>query len=261
MHSYKKSILQCSIALLLLFFVGQPSMAQQNISIQDFKSYQFAAPRVAKAYQDYAGKLQALFQKENFSWPPKDILIRSFKAHNEMEIWVKDNNVDTYRLLKTYPICALSGILGPKRWQGDRQVPEGYYFISDFNPRSDFYLSLMLNYPNYSDLILGNKEQPGGDIYIHGGCVTVGCMPMTNEGIEEIYTLCMAAKLNGQTNIPVHIFPVRFNKNAIDFLSREYGNDPVKQRFWLNLKAGYDYFEKNHKIFPVMYNSEGKYVY
>lgn len=260
--TFLKNLLQPIVFVLLLLCVGfSPVVAQQNISVQDFKSYQFAAPRVSKAYQDYAGKLQALFQKENFKWPPKNILIRSFKAHNEMEIWVKDDGVDTYRLFKTYPICALSGTLGPKRWQGDRQVPEGYYFISDFNPRSDFYLSLMLNYPNYSDLILGNKQQPGGDIYIHGGCVTVGCMPMTNEGIEEIYTLCMAARLNGQTNIPVHIFPVRFNKTTVNFLVREYGNAPSKQRFWLNLKAGFDYFEKHHKILPVMYNHEGKYVY
>lgn len=234
--------------------------AQQNVSIQDFKNFQFAAPRVADAYQNYAGQLQASFAKENFSWPPKNILIRSFKAHNQMEVWVKDNGVDTYRLFKTYPICALSGTLGPKRWNGDRQVPEGYYFISQFNPRSDFYLSLMLSYPNYSDRVLGDKSSLGGDIYIHGGCVTIGCMPMTNPGIEEIYTLCLIAKLNGETNIPVHIFPVRFDKVTINFLSREY-NDPVKQRFWLNLKAGYDYFNKYHKIFPVMYNKEGAYVY
>jgi len=111
----KTACRKVACALLLLLTMGQVAKAQQNISAADFKDYQFAAPRVAKAYQDYAGKLQALFQQENFSWPPKDILIRSFKAHNEMEIWVKDNGVDTYRLLKTYPICALSGALGPKR--------------------------------------------------------------------------------------------------------------------------------------------------
>lgn len=237
------------------------AMAQQNLSAQDFKAFQLSAPRVANAYQTYAGQLEQQFKEKHFSWPPKDILIRSFKAHNKMEIWVKDDGVDTYRLFKEYPICALSGILGPKRWQGDRQVPEGYYFISDFNPRSDFYLSLMLSYPNYSDRVLGNKSDLGGDIYIHGGCVTIGCMPMTNAGIEEIYTLCLIAKSNGQNNIPVHIFPVRFNTTTINFLDKEYGNSASNHRFWLNLKAGYDYFEKYHKIFPVMYNKEGQYVY
>ena len=238
-----------------------PSFAQQNFSAQDFRAYQLSAPRVADAYRTYAGQLQQQFKGKHFNWPPKDILIRSFKAHNRMEIWVKDDGVDTYRLFKEYPICALSGALGPKRWQGDRQVPEGFYFISEFNPRSDFYLSLMVSYPNYADRILGDKNDLGGDIYIHGGCVTIGCMPMTNEGIEEIYTLCLIAKSNGQNNIPVHIFPVRFNTTTINFLDKEYGNSTSNHRFWLNLKAGYDYFEKYHKTLPVMYNKEGQYVY
>lgn len=229
--------------------------------VQDFKSYQMSAPRVQKAYRENAGKLRQEFENKNLNWPPKDLLIRSFKAHNEMQVWVKDYNVDTYCLFKDYRICALSGSLGPKRWEGDRQVPEGYYFIADFNPNSEFDLSLMLNYPNYSDLILGDSEHPGGDIYVHGGCVTVGCMPMTNPIIEEIYTLCLVARINGQKNIPVHVFPVRFNDTTLDFLQREYANAPIKQRFWLNLKAGYDYFQKHHKIFPVMYNPKGDYVY
>jgi len=245
----------------LFFFSSHSLFAQGDFSSANFQSYQLSAPRVAKAYADYSGKLKADFQAKHLVYPPQEIMLRAFKAHNEMEVWVRDRNADTFTLFKKYRICALSGVLGPKRWEGDRQVPEGYYFISDFNPKSDFYLSLMLSYPNYSDLVLGNKSNPGGDIYIHGGCVTIGCMPMTDAGIEEIYTLCLAARLNGQTNIPVQVFPVRFNKTGLDFLGREYADDTTLQRFWINLKAGYDYFEKNHKILPVMYNQQGKYVY
>lgn len=229
--------------------------------VNTFKNYQFGAPRVAKAYSQYNETLKKEFKEKNLNYPPNEIYIRAFKAHNEFEIWVRNKGVDTFTMFKKYKICALSGSLGPKRWEGDRQVPEGFYFISDYNPKSDFYLSLMLNYPNYSDLILGNKATPGGDIYIHGGCVTVGCMPMQDAGIQEIYTLCLNTRLNGQTNIPVHVFPVRFNKTGLNFLGREYGDDTTRQRFWINLKAGYDYFEKNHKILPVMYNQEGKYIF
>jgi len=254
----------CAIAAVLFLFsflCGQKLFAQEDMNKDNFKSYQFAAPRVAKAYSEYNIPLKQAFEKKNLSYPPQEMLIRVFKAQNEFEVWVRSKNIDTFTLFKTYKICALSGVLGPKRWEGDRQVPEGYYFISDFNPKSDFYLSLLLNYPNYSDLILGNKMNPGGNIYIHGGCVTVGCMPMTNAGIEEIYTLCLETRLNGQVNIPVHIFPVRFNKAGINFLGREYADNMDRQRFWINLKAGYDYFEKHHKLLPVMYNQEGKYVF
>jgi murein L,D-transpeptidase YafK len=239
-------------------FFSQRSGAQD---INIFRNYQLSAPRVAKAYAQYDQVLNKEFKEKNLQYPPKEMYIRAFKAHNEFEVWVKNEDADTFTLFKQYKICALSGSLGPKRWEGDRQVPEGFYFISDFNPKSDFHLSLLLNYPNYSDLILGNKATPGGNIYIHGGCVTVGCLPMQDAGIQEIYTLCLNARLNGQTNIPVHVFPVRFNKTGLNFLGREYADDADRQRFWINLKAGYDYFEKNKKILPVMYNQEGKYVF
>lgn len=226
-----------------------------------FKAFQLSMPRVAQAYAQYDGILKDEFQKKGLSYPPKDIYLRSFKAQNELEVWVKNQGVDTYTLFKTYRVCALSGSLGPKRWEGDRQVPEGLYFINHFNPKSDFHLSMLVSYPNYSDLVLGNKETPGGDIYIHGACYTVGCLPMTDPIIKELYILCLNARFNGQNNIPIHIFPTRFSKSSVGFLAKEYGNDEIKHRFWLNLKAGYDYFEKYHKILPVMYTKEGKYVF
>lgn len=225
------------------------------------RNYQMSMPRVAKAFAAYNEQLRQEFTKKGLSYPPKQIYIRVFKSQNEMEVWAKNDNADTFTLFKTYKICALSGSLGPKRWEGDRQVPEGLYFISDFNPNSDFYLSLLVSYPNYSDVTLGNQQNLGGDIYIHGGCMTVGCMPMTDPGIQEIYTLCLNARMNGQTNIPVHIFPTRFNRAGLNFLGREYENDEAKQRFWINLKAAYDKFEKTHQLFPVMYNQQGKYVF
>lgn len=247
----------CLGFLTLLLNLG--AQAQPDISV--FKNYQLGSPRVAKAYAQYNEVLKREFQEKKLTYPPKEIYVRAFKSQNEFEVWVKEPEADTFTLFKQYKICALSGSLGPKRWEGDRQVPEGLYFISDFNPKSDFHLSMLLNYPNYSDLLLGNKATPGGDIYIHGGCLTVGCLPMKDEGIQEIYTLCLSAKFNGQNNIPVHVFPVRFNKAGLNFLGREYGDDEVRQRFWINLKAGYDFFEKTHTILPVIYNQEGKYIF
>jgi murein L,D-transpeptidase YafK len=248
------------LAFILISFIGiQPITAQSDNT--SFKNIQLAAPRVAKAYAQYNEQLKKQFEAKGLNYPPNNIYIRAFKAQNEFEVWVKNKDADTFSLFKLYKICALSGSLGPKRWEGDRQVPEGFYFISNFNPNSDFYLSLLLNYPNYSDMLLGNKADPGGDIYIHGGCVTVGCMPMQDAGIQEIYTLCLNAKFNGQNNIPVHVFPTRFTKAGLNFLGREYADDVSRQRFWINLKAGYDYFERTHKLYPVMYNQEGKYIY
>lgn len=235
------------------------SYAQDDI--QAFRNFQFSFSRVSNAYMQYNDELQKMFTDKGLSYPPKDIYIRSFKAQNEMELWGRDNPEDEYQLVKNYRICALSGILGPKRVEGDRQVPEGFYFIEDFNPKSDYHLSMLVSYPNYSDKVLGDKRKPGGDIYIHGGCMTVGCMPMTNDIIKELYVVCLNAKLNGETYIPVHIYPTRFDRVGLNFLGRQYATDEAKQRFWVNLKRGYDYFERNHKLQPVMYSPEGDYIF
>jgi murein L,D-transpeptidase YafK len=228
-------------------------------SESDFRTEQFSSERVVKAWETYNNQLRLLFTSKNLQWPPNDIFIRAFKLHNELEIWARDAPAKPYKHVKTYRICAMSGGLGPKRKKGDKQVPEGYYFIEDFNPRSDYHLSLGINYPNYTDVIQAKSDHPGGDIYIHGGCLTVGCMPMENEGIGEIYTLCLNARLNGQNYIPVHVYPLRLTEKGMAMLQKETAGNK-KMPFWNTLKEGYDYFEQNHKLLPVMYTTTGNYI-
>ncbi len=122
---------------------------------QSFKNAQLSSSRVTAAMTKYSDTLSKDFKKKNVAWPPKDIYLRAFKSQNEMELWARNNESSEYKLIKTYHICAISGALGPKRSQGDRQVPEGFYFIEEFNPKSDYYLSLLLNYPNYCDQSAG----------------------------------------------------------------------------------------------------------
>ncbi|XZF15104.1 L,D-transpeptidase family protein [Chitinophagaceae bacterium MMS25-I14] len=254
----KKWLLRLSF-LVLPALVSTVARAQDDV--QTFRNFQFSFNRVSQAWTKCNDSLRKMFEAVHLAYPPKDIYIRDFKAQNEMELWARDSSSSEYKLVKLYRVCALSGILGPKRTEGDRQVPEGLYFIEDFNPKSDFYLSLLVSYPNYSDLILGDKQKPGGDVYIHGGCVTIGCLPMTDPVIQEIYVLCLNAKMSGENYIPVHIFPTRFDRRGLNFLGRQYATDTTKQRFWVNLKTGYDYFERTHKLLPVMYSPDGKYIF
>lgn len=247
------------LVFVVAFLVGKSAFAQDDM--QTFKNFQFSFTRVAQAWSKCNDTLRKSFEHAGLSYPPKDIYIRSFKSSNDMELWARDADTAKFRLVKNYQVCALSGILGPKRIEGDRQVPEGLYFIDDFNPKSEYYLSLLLNYPNYSDMVLGDKQRPGGDIYIHGGCVTVGCLPMTDPIIQEFYVLCLNAKMNGQSYIPVHIFPTRFDRVGLNFLGKSYKDDLDKQRFWVNLKGAFDYFEKHRKLPAVMYAPDGRYVF
>lgn len=244
----------------LALFIGV-SAAHAQDELTTFRNFQFSFNRVSQSWARYNDTLRRAFEAKHLKYPAHEIYLRFFKATNEGELWARDDDSSAFTLVKSYRVCALSGSLGPKRWEGDRMVPEGFYFIDDFNPKSDFYLSLLLNYPNYSDLIKGNKEKPGGDIYIHGGCVTVGCLPMTDPLIMELYTACLSARLSGQTYIPVHIYPIRFNRKGLDFLGTQYAGDTTKQRFWVNLKGEYDYFERQHRLLPVMYTPDGRYAF
>jgi murein L,D-transpeptidase YafK len=251
-------ILFCSFILSVSAQKNGTSFAAVSTS---FIEYQRTLPRPAEAIARKEDTLQKQFAAKKLVWPAKYIYIRSFKYDSQMEVWVKNDLKDPFQLFKTYRICALAGTLGPKRMAGDFQVPEGFYYINEFNPKSNYYLSLGLNYPNVSDRILSDSLQPGGDIYIHGSCVTVGCIPITDGQIDELYILAAHAKDAGQDFIPVHIFPIRYNvKRSSDYLDKLTKDDPSLKQFALKLEDAFDYFEKYRQLPVIMTNEKGDYV-
>ena len=148
-----------------------------------------------------------------------------------------------------------------ERIEGDYQVPEGFYYINEFRPNSSYHLSLGLNYPNAADRILADSLQPGGDIYIHGSCVTQGCIPITNPQIEELYILTSHARGSGQDFIPVHIYPVRFtNPKSVAYLDKIMKDDTELKNFEKSLKQVFDYFEVTRQLPIVGVNTKGEYI-
>ncbi len=227
-----------------------------------FVDFQKALPRPGDALRKKGDTLQKQFQAKGLQWPAKYLYIRSFKFDSQLEVWVRNNTKEAFKLFKTYKVCALAGTLGPKRLEGDYQVPEGFYYINEFNPQSNYYLSLGLNYPNQSDKILSDSLKPGGDIYIHGSCVTVGCIPLTDEYIDELYILAAYAKNAGQDYIPVHIYPIRYsNKKSVEYFNGLAKNDASLKRFADNLKDVYDHFEQTKKLPVIMTNKSGEYIF
>jgi murein L,D-transpeptidase YafK len=216
---------------------------------------------VAFALKTKEDTLKKQFAAAHLKWPAQQVYIRSFKYDCQLEVWVRNTSTEPYKLFKTYKVCALSGGLGPKRMEGDYQVPEGFYYINAFNPNSTYHLSLSLNYPNASDQLLSDSLKPGNDIYIHGSCVTVGCIPIMDNQIEELYLIASYAKDNGEDFIPVHIFPVRYNDpKSSDFLSKSAKDDVAYQHFSAKIKEVYDYFEQHKKLPIISVNKKGEYV-
>lgn len=222
-----------------------------------FKEQQLKFDRVIGAYADKEQTVKELLRRQNVE-TGFQIFIRAFKKEREVEVWAKGKSSTQYSLLTTYAFCTTSGVLGPKRKEGDLQIPEGVYRINHFNPFSTFHLSLGINYPNASDRILADRN-PGGAIYIHGNCVSIGCIPITDDKIKELYILAVEAKNGGQESIPVHIFPARLNAGVVDQLKSETGVDEKITAFWANLQAVYSDFESTRKLKPIRVNSKGAY--
>jgi murein L,D-transpeptidase YafK len=247
------------VAMILL--VGGSVSSQTAVPNFNFVEYQKSFPRTSDAWKRKEDTLMKQFQEKGLAWPIKYLYLRSFKYDSQMEVWVKNARNEQYKLFKTYKVCALAGTLGPKRMMGDYQVPEGFYYINEFNPKSQYHLSLGLNYPNASDRILSDSLQPGKDIYIHGSCVTTGCIPITDQQIEELYILASYAKSSGQDFIPVHIFPIHFkNQKSSDYLAKYVKDFPEYAPMADELKHVYQYFEKTKQLPVIMVSKKGDYV-
>ncbi len=247
----KKAIIFCFVVCACVTAVAQSG----------FVDYQRSFPRVAKAMNRKQDTLKKQFAAAGIEWPAKEIYIRSFKYDSQLEVWVRNSSDAAFKLFKTYRVCALAGTMGPKRMEGDYQVPEGFYYINEFKPNSAYNLSLGINYPNASDKVLSDEDNPGSGIFIHGSCITVGCIPIMDEQIEELYVLAANAKNSGQDFIPVHIFPIRFNNpKSVEYLTRITKDQQDIQVFETKLKEVYDYFEKEKKLPIISVNKKGEYV-
>jgi murein L,D-transpeptidase YafK len=217
--------------------------------------------KVAVPISKIEDSLRKQFEKQRITYPPTEVYLRSFKYEKQLEVWVKSNEKEGFKFLKTYKVCQQSGTTGPKRFEGDFQVPEGFYYINEFNPNSMYHLSLGLNYPNASDRILSDPKSPGSAIYIHGNCVSTGCLPITDGPIEELFFLTNTVRSQGQEFIPVHIFPIKYNTPS----SRAYLEKTTKENeqlkiFTQNLKQVYDFFEQKKELPIVLVNKDGKYI-
>lgn len=217
-----------SVAVLLFLAISSAACAQ---SIPSSSRSQAAIARVAPVLtRDMAA------QGLRFGAP---IFIRIFKQSRELEVWAEWN--DRFHLFRTYQICDYSGALGPKLREGYHQSPEGFYFVTPerLNPVSQFHLSFNLGFPNQYDRA---HRRTSSYLMVHGNCVSVGCYAMTDEKIEEIFTLANAAFRNGQKFFRVHVFPFRMTEETM-----EAARESKWYAFWRNLKEGFDSFERTRR--------------
>ncbi len=240
---------------------GEMEGAMPAAAATPFMREQLLSSRVREARTSTEAGIKQLFRERGIRYPAAEMYVRVFKRERTLEVWVRSAEKHQFELLKAYRICALAGKLGPKRRRGDMQVPEGFYNIDMFNPSSNYHLSMRIDYPNRRDQLANiNRLNLGGDIFIHGGCKSEGCLAITDEGIKELYVVSLMARDEGQERIPVHIFPARFGaswdaRNA----TRLKHADASVVAFWKTLKPAYYYFNRHHRIPAVGLDSRGNY--
>jgi len=189
----------------------------------------------ARSQQPISGAVLAKMEALDTT-PSSPTVIRTYKKEAELEIWKMKSNGE-YALLKTYPMCRWSGQLGPKKREGDMQVPEGFYSIApgQMNPNSHYYLAFNVGYPNAYDRAY---KRTGGNVMVHGVCSSAGCFSMTDDQVADIYAIARDSFAGGQREIQLQSYP--FHMTAENMA--KFRLDPNID-FWKNLKDGSDHFE------------------
>jgi len=119
-------------------------------------------------------------------------------------------------VVRSYKIALGLNPVGTKERAGDFRTPEGHYYLSRRNPRSDYFLSIQVSYPNETDMKRAHKNHwdAGGSIMIHGlpnqlkhepkyyeiSDWTDGCIALSNADMVEVWLLT-------PDNAPIDILP------------------------------------------------------
>ena len=148
------------------------------------------------------------FRSAGITYPPGQVILLGLKDERRLEVYAGPAADRRLRRVADFPIAAASGRLGPKLAEGDNHVPEGVYAVESLNPNSRFHAALRVGYPNELDRRLAARDgRPslGGDIMIHGGSASIGCLAMGDPTAEELFVL--AADV-GVGNMTVVLAPI-----------------------------------------------------
>jgi hypothetical protein len=171
------------------------------------------ADRLAEFGPTARARWSPFFDARRVSYPPARAAFAAFKQERVLEVYAAGHGQEL-RFIRWYPILAASGASGPKLREGDRQVPEGIYAVESLNPNSRYHVSLRIGYPNEFDrrqAQIRQRTNLGGDIMIHGGASSVGCLAMGDEAAEDLFVLAAEC---GIANIEIILSPCDFRRGA-----------------------------------------------
>ena len=175
----------------------------------EFMNHRTVGQRLQQYGSAARRRMRPFFAEAHVSYPPRRVVLVGLKAEHELQLYAAGGEASE-RFIRSYSILAASGMPGPKLREGDRQVPEGIYPIELLNPNSLYHVSLRIGYPNAFDRAQAEKEgraNLGGDIMIHGGAASIGCLAVGDEAAEDLFVL---AADTGLEHLTVILAPVDF---------------------------------------------------
>ncbi len=227
-----------------------------------------AAPepeRVAGARLAHEASLVERAAALGLAWPPRELYLRAFKHERVLEVWAGEGGGRPLVLFEEHAICGESGTLGPKVERGDLQIPEGLYVVTRLHPDSQGWLSLRMSYPNRADRARASARadderrpvSPGGDILVHGTCISIGCIAIDNAPIERVYLLAQGPVARGRL-VRVDVFPGRLEPEHLDALF-EHTEDLGTVALWRSLVPAYFAFERTRRVPAAWPRADGTY--
>ncbi len=219
----------------LLFGAGIAAVIVLGIVFrQNIRSRLIGQKTVAGVVAELRSKRGGEFLKSYPDLPAiREILLVATKTSRRLEVWTRSGDDEIFQYRKTYRFTGSSGGRGPKRKSGDRQIPEGVYEIAGLNPNSRQHLSIKVGYPNTTDLEFAKKDgrsELGGDIFIHGNNTSIGCIPIGNRNIEELFFIVAET---GFTRTRIIVMP-------LDFRLRRHrshrGRDALERRIYRQIR-------------------------
>ncbi|MES2462858.1 MAG: L,D-transpeptidase family protein [Armatimonadota bacterium] len=203
-HTFRRIVVYGVLAIAAGSLFSMRRVLWRRLVIGDTAVARTHTPTVEGALSAYGKRsdrrFRAVCRQSGVAYPPKRITLIALKEEKRLEVWGADAR-KPYKRLAVYPVLAASGVSGPKRREGDLQVPEGFYRISALNPASQFHLSLRVDYPNAEDTAHRTvaRSAMGGDIYVHGGAASIGCLALGDSAIEEVFCLVARASAANRT--------------------------------------------------------------
>jgi murein L,D-transpeptidase YafK len=239
-HGTKRALLAAGLGLGLAFGLSQSTNAQSTRQVSSRTRIRVPTTATGQAaIGRVRGRLQISYDAMGLVFGAP-IYLRLIKDQKRLEVWVQKRGREFVKL-RAYKICGSSAVLGPRRRTRPAQQPEGFYLLGPNNlrPPAATYLGLDLSWPNTFDRAQGWS---GATSILQAGCASEPHFGLTDQDMEEVYTLVHSALAGGQNGVPFHIFP--FEMGGLRMLTARRGPNAG---FWEQLAPAWQAFERTKK--------------